>query len=69
MKTLLLTILTTVLMVPLAANAATTLKAPGAYSGDAAMVTTVEKRRKKRVPGGSGCDDPHDIREHPECRR
>jgi len=20
------------------------------------------------VPGGSGCDDPHDIIEHPECR-
>lgn len=21
-----------------------------------------------RVPGGSGCDDAHDIAEHPECR-
>ncbi len=28
---------------------------------------TVEKRRKKRIPGGSGCDDPRDIIEHPEC--
>ena len=28
----------------------------------------VEKRRKPRVPGGSGCDDPGDILEHPECR-
>ena len=24
-------------------------------------------RKKKRVPGGSGCDDPGDIIEHPEC--
>ncbi len=24
-------------------------------------------RRRPRVPGGSGCDDPHDIAEHPEC--
>lgn len=24
---------------------------------------------RPRVPGGSGCDDPHDIIEHPECRR
>jgi hypothetical protein len=23
---------------------------------------------RPRVPGGSGCDDLHDIREHPECR-
>jgi len=23
---------------------------------------------RPRVPGGSGCDDPHDIIEHPECR-
>ena len=26
------------------------------------------KRRKKRVPGGSGCDDPRDLIEHPECK-
>lgn len=24
-------------------------------------------RRKPRVPGGSGCDDPEDVIEHPEC--
>ena len=28
-----------------------------------------EVRRKKRIPGGSGCDDPGDVAEHPECRR
>ena len=26
------------------------------------------ERRRPRVPGGSGCDSPRDIREHPECR-
>ncbi len=25
------------------------------------------KRRKPRVPGGSGCDTPRDVAEHPEC--
>lgn len=25
-------------------------------------------RSKPRIPGGSGCDDPEDILEHPECR-
>ena len=24
--------------------------------------------RRPRVPGGSGCDTPRDVREHPECR-
>jgi hypothetical protein len=26
------------------------------------------KGRRARVPGGSGCDSPRDLREHPECR-
>jgi hypothetical protein len=26
------------------------------------------KRRKVRIPGGSGCDDAGDRAEHPECR-
>lgn len=25
-------------------------------------------RDKPRIPGGSGCDDPGDLVEHPECR-
>ena len=41
--------------------------APGLYDA-AAIDSDVEKRRKPRVPGGSGCDDPGDIIEHPECR-
>ena len=28
----------------------------------------IDKRRKPRVKGGSGCDDPEDVLEHPECR-
>jgi hypothetical protein len=27
----------------------------------------IAKRKKKRVPGGSGCDSTHDAIEHPEC--
>ncbi len=27
-----------------------------------------DKRRKPRIPGGSGCDDPRDLIEHPACR-
>ena len=30
--------------------------------------TQIVERRKKRVKGGSGCDDPGDVAEHPECR-
>ena len=38
-----------------------------------ATVTTLadedmQARRKPRVRGGSGCDDPEDLIEHPECR-
>jgi hypothetical protein len=40
----------------------------GIHALDFAADSTVEKRRKKRIPGGSGCDDPGDIIEHPECR-
>lgn len=40
-------------------------KTDGLWSHDSNIV--VDKRRKKRVPGGSGCDDPEDIIEHPEC--
>ena len=35
---------------------------------DAAMLDSFDRRgRRPRVPGGSGCDDPRDIIEHPEC--
>jgi hypothetical protein len=41
-------------------------KTDGFWSADAN--TYIEKRRKPRVKGGSGCDDPGDAIEHPECR-
>ena len=33
---------------------------------DASMMDEFDRRRP-RVPGGSGCDSPRDIIEHPEC--
>jgi hypothetical protein len=33
-----------------------------------ALIEDVLSRNKPRVPGGSGCDDPQDQVEHPECR-
>jgi hypothetical protein len=33
-----------------------------------ASVDDLLTRRKPRVKGGSGCDDPDDLIEHPECR-
>ncbi len=41
--------------------------------GSAALKTKIQyndmeaKRAKPRVPGGSGCNTPRDIAEHPEC--
>ena len=32
---------------------------------DAALVNAEFDRRRPRVPGGSGCDDPGDLIEHP----
>ncbi len=47
--------------------------APAQDFGYSAKSTTAgdmeAKRRKPRVPGGSGCDSARDRREHPECRR
>lgn len=34
---------------------------------DASIVDGAVEKRRPRVPGGSGCDTPRDIREHPEC--
>jgi hypothetical protein len=73
MKNLLLT-------ATLAALAFTTAAPSFAMGGDDAITTIDElmigehdrrgrgKGRKPRVPGGSGCDDPGDVLEHPECR-
>lgn len=37
----------------------------GLTTADEAQIV---ERRKKRVKGGSGCDDRGDVAEHPECR-
>ena len=59
----------------LAAIFALGMMAPVAtFAADATSVVTadtgatIDKRSKPRVPGGSGCDDPRDLIEHPECR-
>lgn len=46
----------------------------GAQIRSASDATDMERRgrgrggrSKPRVPGGSGCDDPRDLIEHPEC--
>jgi hypothetical protein len=38
------------------------------FKAKAEFNNTEAKRRKKRIPGGSGCDDPRDVIEHKECR-
>lgn len=42
--------------------------AAGFSAYDSVAGAVVEKRRKKRIKGGSGCDDPRDVIEHPACR-
>ena len=59
----------TVAALTLATFAAPTLAAISATGFDVVATDTVVDRRKPRVPGGSGCDDPRDLIEHPECRR
>lgn len=34
---------------------------------DASGINAEFDRRRPRVPGGSGCNSPRDIIEHPEC--
>jgi hypothetical protein len=41
----------------------------GLFDAASIMGDTTVDRRKPRIPGGSGCDDPRDLIEHPECRR
>ena len=58
------------------ASIAFTLTAPVNAMTKATSITAIEdvisgdvdKRKKKRVKGGSGCDSAHDRIEHPECR-
>jgi hypothetical protein len=34
---------------------------------DGSVIGGAVDKRRPRVPGGSGCDTPRDIREHPAC--
>jgi hypothetical protein len=66
MKNLTLSLAAAVLAISIAGPATATAPQPPGLN-DADQMQTVE-RRKKRVKGGSGCDDPGDVAEHPECR-
>lgn len=50
---------------PASAAWQTATSADHALHGSAGLV---QKRSKPRRKGGSGCDDPQDVIEHPECR-
>jgi hypothetical protein len=43
-------------------------ESPNGFSSKTELGTEMAKRRKPRIPGGSGCDSARDRREHPECR-
>ena len=62
-------ILLTATLAALALGAVAPVQAMTAATGlfDAATMDSLVERRRPRVPGGSGCDTPRDIREHPEC--
>ena len=66
MKTLLLTTTLASIILGAALPVAAMSTASGLF--DATVTMADHDRRKPRVPGGSGCDDPGDIKEHPECR-
>lgn len=68
MKTLILTTLMAAVSFTFAMPLQAAAPSGSAVLADDASQGDVEKRRKPRVPGGSGCDDPGDIIEHPECR-
>ncbi len=68
MKTLILTATLALFALSLTGAAHAAVMADGVYSITDLATASVEKRKKKRVKGGSGCDSAHDIAEHPECR-
>lgn len=68
MKTLLLSATLASLALTLAHPVGAASKPASITAIDVALEGDVDKRRKKRIKGGSGCDDPGDILEHPECR-
>ena len=65
MQKLILTASTAALVLSMIAPVAAMPLVKSGLMSDSA-VTEIDRRRP-RVPGGSGCDSPRDIREHPEC--
>ena len=65
MQKLILTASTAALVLSMIAPVAAMPLVKSGLMADSA-VTEIDRRRP-RVPGGSGCDSPRDIREHPEC--
>ena len=68
MKTLILTATLASLAFTLTAPVGAATKSTSIAAFEEALQGDFDKRKKKRVKGGSGCDDPEDILEHPECR-
>ena len=60
------TLILSALFVAVPALAATTQLIAGKSVASTFGTTEIE-RRKPRVPGGSGCDRPRDVIQHPEC--
>ena len=65
MKKLILTASTAALVLSMIAPVSAMPVPKSGMIADSAVTET--DRRRPRVPGGSGCDSPRDIREHPEC--
>ena len=68
MKTLILTATLAPLAFTLTAPVNAATKATSITAFEDVMSGDFDKRKKKRVKGGSGCDDAGDVLEHPECR-
>ncbi|MGQ0565918.1 MAG: hypothetical protein ACT4OK_12725 [Gemmobacter sp.] len=67
MKSLILAATALTFLMPVTTAAQAGVLADGLYPVEKMIDGTVEKRRKRRIPGGSGCDDPRDLIEYPEC--
>lgn len=68
MKTLILAATLASLAFTLTAPVSAASKGSNIVAFEEALQGDFDKRKKKRVKGGSGCDDAGDILEHPQCR-
>jgi hypothetical protein len=68
MKTLILAATLASLAFTLTTPVSAATKGSSIVAFEEALQGDFDKRKKKRVKGGSGCDDSGDILEHPECR-